>query len=313
MNNRVNYSFVGLIVLIGFIALLLTAYWMLKPAYKDENKNYVIYFDESVYGLNIDAPVKFRGISVGKVSNLRINPHNSEQVEVQVQILKETPIKENIVAVLTAQGITGLAYINLTVGKSYIQHSVEIYGDDYVVIATAPSLFQNVQKSLGNVSENVTTTLLQTQKLLNDQNQEDFMKLVTASTHTIERLGKALDDNTIKHFQNSMANLDSAIEKVDYLVDNTIKWEDNVSASLYGVWVSYKKIDATMTKFKAVIEDGQFNFQDISSDLVPNINESLLQLQTTMIKFDEVLQQYDRNPSDILLKRTEMRKGPGEK
>ncbi|MDH4944964.1 MlaD family protein [Sulfurimonas sp. C5] len=312
MNNKVNYTLVGFIVLLGLMAVLVFSYWMLKPTQEEEVQHYVIYFDESVFGLNLDAPVKFRGISVGKVSNLRINPNNSEQVEVQVTIKKSTPIKDNIVAVLTAQGITGLTYVNLTVGDNHIQEVVKIAGKDYYVIATAPSIFQNVQKSFGDVSDRLTETLYQTEKLLSDENQEEFMKLISATSSVVGKLDKALDAKTIKHFQNTMANLDIATDKVSYLVDKTAKWEDNVSASLRSIKQSYLKIDSTMTEFKTAMKDGQFNFKEISSEVIPSFNSTLLELQESLLKFDNAIKEYERSPSDFLFKREATKKAPGE-
>ena len=118
MNNKVNYTLVGSLVFIGITLMLVFTYWLLKPSSEQEVRKYNIYFNESVLGLNIDAPVKYRGISVGKVTHLKINPNNSEQVEVLVTILKTTPIKTDTVARLTAQGITGLSYINLSMGSN---------------------------------------------------------------------------------------------------------------------------------------------------------------------------------------------------
>ncbi|WP_304546081.1 MlaD family protein [Sulfurimonas microaerophilic] len=313
MNNKVNYTLIGTIVLLGFFTLASFSYWMLKPSHEDEIKRYVIYFDESVFGLNLDAPVKFRGINVGKVSNLRINPHNSEQVEVQVTILKDTPIKDNIVAVLTAQGITGLTYVNLTIGETYTRKIVEIDGDDYHVIATAPSIFQNLQKSWGSVSEHMTDTLFQAEKLLKDENQEKFMKLVTSTTRTFDKIGDALDEKTIANFQSAVKNLDIAIQKIEGLVDHTVKWEDNVSKSLYSIKTSYNKIDGTMTEFKKALASGEFNFKEISSEVLPNMNNALLQLQETMMQLDNSLKRYDRSPSDLIFKHEEIKKAPGER
>ena len=312
MNNKVNYTFVGLVVLASFFILAVFSYWMLKPSHSQENQYYVIYFDESVFGLNLDAPVKFRGINVGKVSNLRINPNNSEQVEVQVSILKDTPIKNNIVAVLTAQGITGLTYINLTLGDTYVSRKVNIDGEEYQVIDTAPSIFKNIQKSLGNVSDRFTSALYQTEKLLDDKNQKELMQLIVASRMTIEKVGKALDDDTITHFHSSMAKLDTAIGKFDGLVDHTVSWENNISYSLRSIMGSYKKIDSAMTDFKSALHSGDFNLKEISADVIPNINNALLELQETTMQLDTTLKEYERSPSDLLFKREEIKKAPGE-
>lgn len=312
MNNKVNYTLVGFVVLLGFITVAVFSYWMLKPSHDDAIKHYVVYFDESVYGLNLDAPVKFRGISVGKVTNLRINPKNSEQVEVQIKILKDTPIKENIVAVLTAQGITGLTYINLTVGDTYNQEVVEIEGEDYHVIATAPSIFENFANSFGDVSEHFTGALYQTEKLLSDEHQKKLMHLIGSTTTTFDKINRALDEKSIEHFHNAMANLDMTVAKIGGLVDHTIIWENNISKSMHSVVQSYKKIDNTMLQFKKALRDGQFNFKEISSEIVPNMNNALIQLQETMIELDNTIKRYERSPSDLLFKHQEIKKAPGE-
>jgi len=157
MNNRVNYTAVGFLVLLGMSLIMGFTYWMLKPTVNDDMQKYTIYFDESVLGLNLDAPVKYRGISVGKVTQMRINPKNSDQVEVTVTVLKTTPVKVDTVAKLTAQGITGLTYINLSMG-SHISEVLKLQkGEKYPVIKTIPSFFENLEKSFGNVSNRLSS------------------------------------------------------------------------------------------------------------------------------------------------------------
>ena len=168
MNNKVNYTLVGFFVLIGLTLMLAFTYWLLRPSTAEEVTSYTINFDESVLGLNIDAPVKYRGISVGKVTSLRINPTNMEQVDVLISILKNTPIKEDTVAKLTAQGITGLSYINLTMGSREANTLMLKEGDEYPVIKTLPSFFENIEQSFGSVSAQFSAVLVQTNKLLND-------------------------------------------------------------------------------------------------------------------------------------------------
>ena len=144
MNNKVNYTAVGFFVLIGMVLTLGLAFWMLKPSNDNETTRYNIYFDESVLGLHLDAPVKYRGIDVGKVTRINISQSNSEQVQVQATVLKTTPIKESTVARLTAQGITGLTYINLTLGSNDAPNLVAKKGETYPTIATVPSFFENM-------------------------------------------------------------------------------------------------------------------------------------------------------------------------
>jgi phospholipid/cholesterol/gamma-HCH transport system substrate-binding protein len=319
VNNRVNYTLVGFFVLIGIVMILGFSYWMLKPSNDKETQVYSIFFDESVLGLNLDAPVKYRGISVGKVTRLRINPKNSEQVEVQATILKTTPIKESTVARLTAQGITGLTYINLTLGSNDAPKLIAKKGESCPTIRTVPSFFENIEQSLGGLSVELSQTLQGTQKLLNDSNQKDFSLILKNTAKFTAKLNRLLDDKTIQSLQTSSKNLESITHKMDIvipnvnkLVDKSLKWQDDIAASFDSIMKSYIGITASMTEIKRAVASGEFNIKEISSDVVPTINDTFLGLQELMIKIESVLEQYKRSPSDILYKQEAIQKAPGE-
>ena len=320
MNNKVNYTLVGFLVLIGVTMIMGFSYWMLKPTVDTETKRYNIYFDESVLGLNIDAPVKYRGISVGKVSHLRISPNNSERVEAQVTILKSTPIKESTVARLTAQGITGLSYINLSLGENNAPELIAKDDEQYPVIKSVPSFFEDFEKSLDSVSSKLSKTLTRTEQLLNDENQKQINILLTRSANFMDKLDRLLDEKTINSFRNSVESMESAsskvdslIPKVDVFVDKSIEWEDKIDNSFSSIMNSYLGIRSSMDEIKRAVSSGEFNVKEIASDIVPTMNNTLLDMQDLLIKLQDSLNQYDRSPSDILFKQEEIKKAPGEK
>ena len=61
---------------------------------------YLAIVAESVAGLNLNAPVKYNGVDVGKVQNIQLDPENPERVELLFAIERGTPIKVDTVAVL---------------------------------------------------------------------------------------------------------------------------------------------------------------------------------------------------------------------
>jgi len=315
MNNKVNYTLVGFLVLFGFSLMLGFTYWLLKPSNEQEVTKYQIYFDESVLGLNLDAPVKYRGISVGKVSHLKINPNNSEQVEVLVTILKSTPIKENTVAKLTSQGITGLSYINLSQGDNDAPALQCQEGHEYPVIQTTPSFFENFEKSLGSVSTKLSKTLVKTEELLNDDNQKEIAASLKNTAALMEKLNKLLDDETIAHLQATAKNMDSTTAKIDKMVPNidrfvykSTKWETEIGKSFKEIENSYKTMGATMDNMAESFASSGSEVKDI----MPTVNSTMLVLQDMMIKFEEAISSYSRSPGDIIYKQEEAKKGPGE-
>ncbi|ADN08678.1 MlaD family protein [Sulfurimonas autotrophica] len=320
MNNKVNYTFIGLIVLLGIVSMLGFTYWMLKPAKAEETQKYIIYFNESVLGLNLNAPVKYRGIKVGKVTRLRINPNNSEQVEVTVQILKTTPIKEDTVAKLTAQGITGLSYINLTEGSNHAPPLKIKEGQSCPVIKSAPSFFANVEQSLDSVSELLLLTLGRTNQLLNDGNQKQFSKLLAKSALVMAKVDSILDEKTMAHIQKSAENLDRLTLKIDESVPNinkfvnkSIEWENKINKSFTSIKETYLHMGIIMNNMAKSFLHVEENVEDATVQTLPLMNSTMLEMQQTLINLDELINHYERSPSDILFKKEQMKRGPGEK
>ena len=320
MNNKVNYTLIGSIVLLGLVGMLSFTYWMLKPSKAEDTQKYIIYFSESVLGLNLDAPVKYKGIKVGKVTRLRIDPKNSEQIEVTVEILKTTPIKEDTVAKLTAQGITGLSYINLSEGANESKSLQIKKGERYPVIKSAPSFFANVEQSLGSVSELLVLTLDRTNKLLNDENQKQFAQLLKKSAQVMNKIDATLDAKTIQNIQKSAENLehitakiDNTIPKLNEFIDNSIVWENNINASFVSIKETYVEMGIIMDNMAKSFSHVENNVEDVTVETLPLINTTMFEMQQTLINLGELINQYERSPSDILFKKEKLKRGPGEK
>ena len=118
MEDKLNPTIVGAFVLVLGAALIGAVLWL--AAGLSVKKHYTPYrsvVSESVAGLNVDAPVKFLGVDVGKVHTIVIDPRDSRQVLLGFQIERGTPVKQDSEAVLKTQGLTGIAYVELSGGS----------------------------------------------------------------------------------------------------------------------------------------------------------------------------------------------------
>ena len=86
MESRVNYTLVGVFTIVFLAIFAGVVFWLGKFNFKDDTDKYRVYITESVSGLNIEAPVKYRGIVVGSVADIQIHPQNTEQIEVILKI-----------------------------------------------------------------------------------------------------------------------------------------------------------------------------------------------------------------------------------
>jgi len=117
METKVNTALVGAFVLALGAALVAGVLWLAAGGgFQEKPTLYLALVGESVSGLNVNAPVKYRGVDVGRVRAIRLDPENPEQVRLLFAIDRGTPIKEDTEAVLKTQGLTGIAYVELDGG-----------------------------------------------------------------------------------------------------------------------------------------------------------------------------------------------------
>lgn len=117
MNDDANATAVGAFVLCLSALLVVGVLW-LAAGWRNQPPADVFqaFIEESVAGLSVDAPVKYLGVDVGKVSSIAVDPRNSRQVRLRFLINRGTPIKADSQAVLNTQGLTGIAYIEISGG-----------------------------------------------------------------------------------------------------------------------------------------------------------------------------------------------------
>jgi paraquat-inducible protein B len=124
-----HYARLGLFVVVGVIVMLATGLFFIQRQRSREVITMVTYFTENVSGLDISSPVRFRGVSVGRVSNIGIDP-NGGTIEVgfeifkdrlttvgadvkRVQAMADLAIAPNTRARVVANPLTGDAYLLL--------------------------------------------------------------------------------------------------------------------------------------------------------------------------------------------------------
>ena len=145
-----NYAVVGAFVLVLGAILIAGVLWLASGgAFQKKYDLYLAVETESVAGLNLNAPVKYNGVDVGKVREISLDKVNTERVNLMFAIERGTPIKEDTLAVLKTQGLTGIAYVELSGGARDAPVLRATAGNEYPVIRTKASLSARLENVLG--------------------------------------------------------------------------------------------------------------------------------------------------------------------
>jgi phospholipid/cholesterol/gamma-HCH transport system substrate-binding protein len=300
MDTKINFFKIGLFVITLVISLLVIVFWLGKYGFeKKKFDEYSIYFQESVAGLNIGSSIKYKGFDVGSVSEIKLNPSNSEEIQVDISIKKGTPIKEDNYAFLGNLGITGLKYIELRGGSN---NSKLLEPNEYglKVIHSETSTLTNLVDSTTDITHELTIVLGQIKKLLNDENIKSI-------------------STTLVKTQNSMANIE---QFSSYLVNNEKKLDEllkNISVLAKNGNKSFESIDKSANSFKALstellaeVKKGNFDVKDMSKESFDKLNKVLNSLDGTLLETQNLIDNLNQSPSDILFKQKNIKNGPGE-
>jgi len=153
MEEKVNFAVVGVFVLVLSATLIGGVLWLSSgKTYGKSYELYVTYMNESVAGLNLNAPVRYRGVEVGRVKKIALAPGNVEQVQVTLAIESDTPVKVDTVAILSTQGLTGIAFVDLTGGGRDSPPLKAEAGFPFPVIQSGPSLMVRLDASLIDIA-----------------------------------------------------------------------------------------------------------------------------------------------------------------
>ncbi|BAI76541.1 ABC transport system substrate-binding protein (plasmid) [Azospirillum sp. B510] len=184
METRASYVLVGSFVLALVAGLLVFTAWIAKVQLDETRETYRIYFTGSVTGLQQGSPVRYRGVPVGTVADIRLDPDNVTRVRVTIQVQNGTPIMSDSIASLELQGITGGAYVQISGGTVGGKHLTATDADGVPTIPSRPSSLTAVVDSAPQLVNRSLEVVTRLGEMLNGENQKAVADIL-ANARTI--------------------------------------------------------------------------------------------------------------------------------
>jgi phospholipid/cholesterol/gamma-HCH transport system substrate-binding protein len=290
----VNYPLVGLFVLGLGAALIAGVLWLASGgALQKKYDLYLAIEDESVAGLNLHAPVKYSGVNVGKVQEIRLDPGNPQRVYLLFAIERGTPIKEDTVAVLKTQGLTGIAYVELSGGARDSPPLRVTAASEYPVIRTKPSLSTRLENVLTTVLAKLDGTSSSINAILSDENRAAFKSAladIAAVSHTIAAHKDTIDAG--------MAKVGPVIDRIGRSADAVEKMGNEVARTSASAGKTVDSVGADARRFTA--------------ETLPELERLLGELGVLTTSLRRLSEQTERDPRGFLFGRKAVPAGPGE-
>jgi phospholipid/cholesterol/gamma-HCH transport system substrate-binding protein len=308
METKVNYAIVGAFVLTLSLAIVAGVLWISsgRTARKDYD-TYLAYFTESVSGLNVEAPVKYRGVQVGTVREIALDKEDPQRVRLVLAIERGVPIKQDTVAILGVQGLTGIAFLDLEGGSRESPLLTQKEGETYPVILTGPSLLHRLDTRVSALIADLSETAESINQLIDPDTREALQRTIRdldSVTHVVAGRSKAIDA-TLVATARTMENTARASAELTQLVKQ-------VAQSAAAVEQAADKTARASEAVRATASDASGGVDELRTDTLPELQRLLTDARVVVSSLVRVAQELERNPNALLAGREAPPPGPGE-
>jgi len=278
MESKVNFAVVGAFVLILGALLIGGVLWLSSgKSYNKAYDTYLVYMSESVSGLSLDAPVRYRGVQVGSVRRIALAPGNAKLVQLTLDIERGTPVKQDTVAVLQVQGLTGIAHVDLSGGGNDSPPLKAGPGEKYPVIRSGPSLMLRLDTAVTALLTNLNRSSESINALLDEENRVALRRTLA----NLERLSGTLANAELPQL---LQRLQRSADAFDRMANETARAGSNTANTV----------------------------ESLRAEALPEARQTITELReltASLRRFSETL---ERNPGLLLQGRPAVPPGPGE-
>ncbi len=300
MEPKVSYVLVGACVALFTAGLIVIVLWLVRGGPQRNYRSYYAYSGESVAGVTEDSAVRYKGINVGRVRNMRLDPGNPERVRLILDIAEGTPIKEDTVASVAPQALTGLAFIELAGGGLESPPLTPAPGQRYPVIKIKPSL------PLDQAASTLMTSLNEIASSLKDLTDKESRASIRKTMVNLAELTGALKqrekelDKLFSNADSTLANTREATAKLPALFFRATETAAALENMAQQIALTGKSVDSLVAGSQ----------QDVHQTL-SEAGLLIAELRRLTESLQGLSQQVEQNPRSLLFGRRR-EPGPGE-
>ncbi|MES2069904.1 MAG: MlaD family protein [Pseudomonadota bacterium] len=304
MENRSHALMAGFFTLGLLLATVLIAIWFGRD--RIQRTPYEIATRLSVTGLNLQAAVRYKGIKVGNVTNIKFAPSAPGLIVIRIEVSPDTPITRSTFATLGYQGVTGIAYVQLDDDGSYAV-PIAANGLELPRIPLKPGLMQSLE-------QRGTAIMVQVEELtkrMNTMLDSDRQKSLAAA---IENINQAAI-----RWQQLPDKLEPTLAKLPLLADQTqqtlhsfrILSDDagKLSRNINGLVSTLQAPDGPLVKLTQSVDQISVG---LTYDTLPRVNAFATDARTTFRNVNRTVDKLNDRPQSILFGNPPVVPGPGE-
>lgn len=284
METRANYVLIGAFALAGFLGLLLFLMIFANVGFDRRFTYYDVRF-ESVSGLSRASEVRFEGLSVGQVVDVRLAPEMDGRIVVRLEVLEETPLRTDSIARISSQGVTGVSFVALSAGSPdapMLRGTAEI-PEIEAARSTMDVLFEDAPRVVSQVLE----TLERVNDVLSDDNRGRVAQILINLENASENLDGALDDfaEVTRIVAEASSGIAQFTERLEPVADAAVVTLGNVDSALATYTGLAARVEGTLDVGDQTLESAKRALDTVDlflADDLPALTRDLTETSATL-------------------------------
>jgi len=315
MENKAHAFAAGAFVLVVTALLALLAIWLTRD--NTARDLYELSTSETISGLQPQAPVRFRGVPVGKVELIGFDEKVKGNVLVRVSIDRSAPVTKSAYATVASQGVTGLGFIQLDDEGESAERLVP-NDDDPPRIPIRPGGFDKLLKQ----SEVIFNQVEQASTKLNQLLGEDTQKRVASALDSVGQAASGVNQltasmNTLLQTQLApdRVNVPAFVKNADATVTSLRRTSEQANASVAEIGNAARRLNEKGGAIDKLTEGGaslSAGVQTFSTATLPKLGEVADETARTMRQLRRTVNAVDDNPQALIFGNGPPVPGPGE-
>lgn len=324
METRAAYVVVGVFAILLLIGGIVGAIWFGGVQLDQETRSFRIHFEGSVTGLSIGSPVRYRGVPVGTVTGISIDAEDVERIRVDVEIDAEVPVKRDMYAVLEAQGLTGIGFIQIEGGTAAADDLLPAPGETVALIPSRSSALTQIFETAPQIADQLVVLLARVQAFLSPENEQALQTILANLATVSVAIGNRTDEIEMAIVEGAAAardvrlataeivplveTLNREIESLSEETSATLATVRGTAAGLDAEVVTLsrslaatsEKIGGTAAQLEQLVAESRPGMRDFANQGLYELTEFLIEARVLVANLDRVLRKIDRDPGQFL-------------
>jgi len=287
VETKANYTLIGLFAVIGFVGLLGFFLWLARVELDQQFAYYDVRFS-SVAGLSNASDVRFSGLPVGQVVDVRLAPDRDGTIQVRLEVSADTPVRTDSVATIEAQGVTGVSYVSIGPGTPEAPLLMEDSSDPIPEIEAGRSALQSLTEDAPELLAEALRVVREVGDLFEGENTDRIDRILENAENASADFSSALEGfsgiaGTIDEFAQQInrfnATLDTLTGDLSLVLATANETLGGIGQLAYDARVVIEGGTETLASADAAVDEAQRYIAETLTAMTTEAQDTLVALR----------------------------------